>query len=76
MRRQRVTRTLIVIDARSPAQADTYIIRATMRSRRTAAFCAAILFIAPPAFAQVTLYEGARLIPGDGKPAIERSTSA
>ena len=41
--------------------------------RRAAAFCAAILSIAPPAFAQATLYEGARLIPGDGRPAIERS---
>jgi imidazolonepropionase-like amidohydrolase len=29
--------------------------------------------MAPPAFAQATLYEGARLIPGDGRPAIERS---
>ncbi len=29
--------------------------------------------MAAPAFAQTTLYEGARLIPGDGKPAIERS---
>ena len=29
--------------------------------------------MAPPAFAQATLYESARLIPGDGKPAIERS---
>jgi imidazolonepropionase-like amidohydrolase len=31
------------------------------------------LLIATPAVAQTTLYEGARLIPGDGKPAIERS---
>src|SRR5258705_13408151 len=31
------------------------------------------LFCTTPVFAQTTLYEGARLIPGDGKPAIERS---
>ena len=35
-------------------------------------FCALIL-LTTPAAAQTTLYEGARLIPGDGKPAIERS---
>jgi imidazolonepropionase-like amidohydrolase len=34
--------------------------------------CLALL-IATPAFAQTTLYEGARLIAGDGKPAIEQS---
>jgi imidazolonepropionase-like amidohydrolase len=34
--------------------------------------CLALL-AAPPAYAQTTLYEGARLIPGDGRPAIERS---
>jgi imidazolonepropionase-like amidohydrolase len=32
-----------------------------------------VLLLATPAFAQSTLYEGARLISGDGKPAIERS---
>ena len=32
-----------------------------------------VFFVARPAFAQSTLYEGARLIPGDGKAAIERS---
>jgi len=32
-----------------------------------------VLLLATPAFAQSTLYEGARLITGDGKPAIERS---
>jgi len=32
-----------------------------------------VFFLATPAFAQSTLYEGARLISGDGKPAIERS---
>jgi imidazolonepropionase-like amidohydrolase len=32
-----------------------------------------LLFYSSPAFAQRTLYEGARLIPGDGSPAIERS---
>jgi len=36
--------------------------------------CLALLTAFPgSAFAQATLYEGARLIPGDGKPAIERS---
>ena len=34
--------------------------------------CLALL-IATPAFGQTTLYEGARLIPGDGTPAIEQS---
>jgi len=29
--------------------------------------------LAAPSLAQTTLYEGARLIPGDGRPAIERS---
>ena len=32
------------------------------------------LLIATPAAAQTTVYEGARLIPGDGTPAIERSS--
>ena len=32
-----------------------------------------LVLCATPAFAQATIYEGARLIPGDGKPAIERS---
>src|SRR5689334_510092 len=32
-----------------------------------------VLLLATPAFAQSTLYEGARLITGDGKPVIERS---
>ena len=36
-------------------------------------FVLAIVVLASPAYAQTTLYEGARLIPGDGKPAIERS---
>jgi imidazolonepropionase-like amidohydrolase len=36
-------------------------------------FVLAIVLLASPAYAQTTLYEGARLIPGDGKPAIERS---
>ncbi len=31
------------------------------------------LGVSYPAFAQTTIYEGARLIPGDGRPAIERS---
>ncbi|HEY3158549.1 MAG TPA: amidohydrolase family protein [Vicinamibacterales bacterium] len=36
--------------------------------------CLALLTAFPAsAFAQATLYDGARLIPGDGKPAIERS---
>src|SRR5882672_166950 len=33
----------------------------------------AISLMATPALAQTTLYEGARLIPGDGTPAVERS---
>ena len=37
------------------------------------AFRLLLVLIASPAFAQATLYEGARLIPGDGTPAIERS---
>ena len=41
--------------------------------RRVKRFACLALFIASPVFAQTTLYEGARLIPGDGKPAIERS---
>jgi len=36
-------------------------------------FVLAIVVLASPAYAQTTLYEGARLIPGDGRPAIERS---
>jgi imidazolonepropionase-like amidohydrolase len=36
-------------------------------------FVLAIVVLASPAYAQTTLYEGARLIPGDGTPAIERS---
>ena len=34
---------------------------------------ALLLLCSSPAFGQTTLYEGARLIPGDGAPAIERS---
>jgi imidazolonepropionase-like amidohydrolase len=41
--------------------------------RRVKRFLCLALLSASPAFAQTTLYEGARLIPGDGRPAIERS---
>src|SRR5258705_6369916 len=45
-----------------------------MRRVTRIARCAFVLaLVATAASAQTTLYEGARLIPGDGKPAIERS---
>src|SRR5215218_4130678 len=53
-----------------------------MRARRATArpiiravkrLASLVLLIATPAYAQTAVYEGARLIPGDGRPAIERS---
>jgi len=41
--------------------------------RRVKRLLCLALLSASPAFAQTTVYEGARLIPGDGRPAIERS---
>ena len=43
------------------------------RVTRIARYAFALALVATAASAQTTLYEGARLIPGDGKPAIERS---
>jgi len=43
------------------------------RVNRTLRCAFLLVLVATTASAQTTLYEGARLIPGDGKPAIERS---
>src|SRR2546422_5721958 len=63
----------LLIISRPPGGARIARARPIIRRVKTL-LCLALLTAFPgSAFAQATLYEGARLIPGDGKPAIERS---